>query len=329
MPLAVPAGDFVAAWRATGGSPAAVSRATGLTIRNVYARRARLEAQGYALPTTSGHADNALGFAYTPRLEVAVENGCAVIFSDRHWWPGDGVTPAEAALLALLPRLDPDLLIANGDVLDAAGLSRHDPLGHERKPGVAEELATVQLGMRRIAEHAKRAKKMRTTGNHCLRFDRAMARSGPGMAGIVGVRLSDHLPDWTESWSIHINAGFPGGHTVVKHRIGGGVTAARTNAIKSGVHIVTGHTHRLDAHPVQTYAGRHWGVQCGMLGNPGSAAFEYAEDGPDHGAPGFVVLTWRDGLLQPPELVECDDAGVAWFRGEPVTVKPRVRVPAR
>ena len=142
------------------------------------------------------------------------------------------------------------------------------------------------------------------------------------------MRLSDHLPNWSESWSVHVNAEVAGGHVVIKHKIGAGVTAGRTNAIKAGVTIVTAHTHRLSVDPIETYAGRHYGVQCGTLADPRGPQFEYAEDAPDPGRAGFVVLTWRAGLLQPPELVECDDAGVAWFRGEPVTVKPRLRVRA-
>jgi hypothetical protein len=307
-----------------------MSHATGLGVRSIYARRANLEARGYHLPTTSGHVDNATcGFAYAPRHNAFLEDGVAVIFSDRHWWPGDGMTPAEAALLAVLHQLDPDLVIANGDVLDGARQSKHAPLGWERKPAVADELATVQVGMRRIAEHCRRARKMRTVGNHDRRFDYHLAKAGPDYRGIVGTRLSDHLPEWEESWSVHINEGIGGGHMVVKHKIGNGATAGRTNAIKAGVHIATAHTHRLSVDAIETYAGRHYGIQCGTLADPRGPQFEYGEDTPDAGRAGFVVLTWRSGLLQPPELAEVDDAGVCWFRGEPVTIKPRVRVAAR
>lgn len=320
--------DFARLWRECGGSPAEVARAMGTSMRNVFSRRNRLVTRGWDLPTTSGHPAGATFFAYKPRELVDIEDGCAVVFSDRHWWPGDGVTPAEAALLALLPRLDPDVLIANGDVLDGARQSKHAPLGWERKPDIAAELATLQVGMRRLAEAAPRAKKFRTVGNHDRRFDYHLSRTAPDYRGIVGMRLSDHLSDWAESWAVHVNLDVRGGHCVVKHKIGNGVTAARGNAQKSGVHIITGHTHRLDAHPIETYAGRHWGVQCGTLCDPRSPAFEYGEDTPDPGRAGFVVLTWVAGIMQPPELAECDDAGVCWFRGEPITVKPRVRVQA-
>lgn len=329
MPLHVTTADFVRIWRECGGSPARVQEATGLDIRQVYHRRTALEARGYALPTQSERAGNfGEQFAYVPRVTHDMRDGVAVVFSDRHWWPGDGITPAEAALLALCQQLDPDLIVANGDVLDGSRASKHAPLGWERKPAMADELATVQIGMRRIAEHARRARKIRTVGNHDRRFDYHLSKSAPDYRGIVGTRLSDHLPDWAECWALHVNSGVAGGHAVIKHKIGNGVTAARGNAIKSGVHIVTGHTHRLDAHPVSTYAGRHWGVQCGTLSDPRGPHTEYAEDAPDPGQAGFVVLTWREGLMLPPELAECDDAGVCWFRGEPISLKPRVRVRA-
>lgn len=329
MPHDVTTEQFIGAWRSC-GSPSETAKLTGLSIRNVYSRRARLAAQGFELPTTSGAIDHSASpYAYTPRVHLAIEDGCAVVWSDRHRWPGSGVTAAEAALLALLPALDPVAIISNGDELDGARSSKHPPLGWEMKPRMDDELAEVQVGLRRIADHAPRAKRYRTVGNHCRRYDYHLSKAAPDYRGIRGMRLADHLPDWSESWAVHINQGLSGGHTVIKHKIGNGVTAGRTNAVKSGVHIVTGHTHRLSVDAIETYAGRHYGVQTGTLADPRGPHTEYAEDSPDAGRSGFVVLTWRDGLLLPPEIAECDDAGVTWFRGEPVTVKPRIRVQAK
>ncbi len=113
--------EFIGEWRASGGSPAEMERRTGISLRNIYARRERLVAQGFELPTTSGQIDaNGSPFAYKPRLHLAVENGSVVIWSDRHRWPGSGVTAAEAAMLALLPALRPVAVISNGDELDGA-----------------------------------------------------------------------------------------------------------------------------------------------------------------------------------------------------------------
>lgn len=324
---AVTSVEFARLWREHGASPAKLSEVLGVRERAVYARRRAMEARGWELPSSS-NGNMADMQAYQLRYELQVEDAVAVIFSDRHWWPGDGITPAEAALLVVLQRLDPDVVVANGDILDGARQCKHPPLGWELKPQIADELATLQVGMRRIAEHAKRAKKFRTVGNHDRRFDYHLAKTGADYRGIVGTRLSDHLPDWAESWSLHINPEQPG-HTVIKHKLRNGATAGRTNALAAGTNIVTGHTHALDSVPIQSYSGTRYGVQCGTLANPRSAAFEYGEDHPSPGRAGFVVLTWAAGLLQPPELAECDDAGVCWFRGEPVAVKPRVRVKTR
>lgn len=321
--------EFVALWQRHAGNATAIARDLGVLPRAVFYRRKLMEAAGYDLPASRDCPSDVMGrSAYQQRAEITLDDGVAVVWSDRHRWPGDGVTAAEAALLALLPVLDPDVLISNGDELDGARASKHPPLGWERKPDMAAELAEVQVGLRRIAEHAPRAKRYRTVGNHCRRYDYHLSKSAPDYRGIVGMRLSDHLPDWSESWSVHVNSGAAGGHCVIKHKIGNGVTAGRTNAIKAGTTILTGHTHRLSVDAIETYAGRHWGVQGGTLADTRSPAFEYGEDAPDKGRSGFVVLTWRAGVLQPPELCEVDDAGVAWFRGEPVTVKPRVRVRA-
>lgn len=323
------AAEFARVWQEHDGKAVPVSRALGVTLRNVYARRARLEALGWDLPA-SGGVDPARGVrsAYPMRQHLDVDDAVMVVFGDAHWWPGDPLSPAEGALLALLLRLDPDFVVANGDVYDGASNSRHPPIGWEKKPTVADELAEVQLRMRRIAEHAKRAEKLRTVGNHDRRFDAKLALAAGEYAGVAGTRLADHLPDWPESWSIHVNEGVVGGHTVLKHKLRQGVTAGRNNALHAGVHIVTNHTHALDCTPIEDYAGRRYAVQCGALVDVRGPQVEYHEDAPNAGRPGFAVLTWTGGILQPPELVEVDDAGVAWFRGEPVALKPRVRVKA-
>jgi hypothetical protein len=89
--------------------------------------------------------------------------------------------------------------------------------------------------------------------------------------------------------------------------------------------VVTGQTHKQVVRPVTNYAGTHWGVETGMLADRHVPAHEYAEDHPDPGQPGFAVLTWRCGVLQPPELATTDEAGVTWFRGESVALRFRVR----
>jgi hypothetical protein len=325
----VTAAEFAATWGAEGGSPTAVAKAIGMTERGVYARRARLEAEGYQLPSRHIDKGDQLRrlFAYDPRVDASIEDGCAIIGGDRHIWPGDAVSMADAAMLTLIPQLRPKIIISNGDVFDGASLSRHAPLGHESKPRTDDEVMAVQAHLHRIAAAACgwQVQLMRTVGNHCMRFDRKLAETCSDMSKLHGMRLRDQIPAWSESWAIHINAGVQGGHTVVKHRQRSGVHASYNNATIAGVHIVTNHTHRQDVRAITNYNGTHYGVQTGMLADRHQPAHEYAEDHPDPGQPGFAVLTWKAGVLLPPELATVDDAGVCWFRGEPVRLRVRVK----
>lgn len=63
-----------------------------------------------------------------------------------------------------------------------------------------------------------------------------------------------------------------------------------------------------------------------MLADPRWPQFHYRLGNHGQQRMGFAVLTWRSGVLQPPELCECVD-GAAWFRGE--VVAGRLRVKAR
>jgi hypothetical protein len=131
------------------------------------------------------------------------------------------------------------------------------------------------------------------------------------------MRLSDHFPGWDFAWSTLINSSSE--HPVmVKHRNAGGVHAGYNNAMKGGVTMVTGHTHRLEAKPWGNYRlSRYYGIQSGTLADLQGPQFEYMENGPTDACSGFVILTFRDGLLTPPELCEVVN-GRAWFRGEVV-----------
>jgi hypothetical protein len=322
--------DFIRAWAENDFSADKVSNSLGLHVRNVFARRASLVAQGYILPNGSSLDNTEDTTAYKLRENIQIENGVMVVVSDRHKWPGDGITQAEAALLTLLPRIKPDVFIFNGDLFDGASIGRHPPLGWEKKPNVKDELDACVVTLERIEHQLPgNCRKLYTIGNHCRRFDYKLAMTASDYRGISGFRLKDHFVNWDLSWSVHVNAGHTGGHTVIKHKHRQGVGAGRNNAMTAGVSIVTGHTHALGITPVEDYRGRRWGIECGFLAHREHPAFEYAEDGPSYSRPGFVVLTWRNYALQPPELVEVDDAGVAWFRGEPVYIeKPRIRVKA-
>ena len=136
--------DFIAAWRQNGGSPQRVADSLGVNIAAVYHRRTRLAKRGIVLHTTP--ADGRLTKerlwsvphpTRAQRHEIDIADGVMIVFSDVHRWPGEPTT-AERALLALIRQLKPRIVVANGDVFDGAGLSRHDPNGWETLPTVAE-----------------------------------------------------------------------------------------------------------------------------------------------------------------------------------------------
>jgi hypothetical protein len=107
----------------------------------------------------------------------------------------------------------------------------------------------------------------------------------------------------------------------IKHRLGGGSTAAAGNAKKAGCSIICGHTHSLKVFPVSNYTGTFFGVDSGMLANPQSSLFGYCEDAPCDWRSGFVILTFCAGVLQWPEVVPVvtesaePGTGTVWFRG--------------
>ena len=256
--------------------------------------------------------------AVKPWQDVEVKNGHVIVFSDAHFWPGV-VSAANMALVELIKQLKPVGVIGNGDLFDGASISRHDPLGWEERPSVGEELEALTERMDEITAASRGAWRMRTQGNHDARFDRYLAVHASSMRDVNGVQLSDYLPKWPVSWAIRINK-----EVVVKHRKAGGLHAAYNNTLRNGTSMVTGHLHRLCITPWDDARGRRWGVDCGTLADADGAHVEYTESSSPHGASGFAVLTFRNGVLMPPELCEVVN-GVACFRGQPVITPPKGR----
>lgn len=299
---------FIDAWKRL-HSARAVARELDMPEREVYSRRRKVESKfGIQL------AANAAG-VFVPenlrRLEIGVEKGHVVVFSDAHYWPEDP-TPAHNALIRVIKDLKPKITIANGDVLDGARISRHEPLGWQQLPNVREELDVCTDRMDEVREAYPGAKRFWLMGNHDIRFDRLLAANVSAMDGVHGMRLADHFPKWQHGMSLHIN-----GDTVVKHRYHNGIHATYNNTLKAGTNIVTGHLHRLQVSAWGDYNGRRYGVDTGTLADPRGDQFSYMEDNPCPWASGFAVLTFEHGRLLPPELCEVID-GVAYFRGKRV-----------
>jgi hypothetical protein len=216
------------------------------------------------------------------------------------------------AFVEFIDELKPKAVVLNGDVIDAATISRHPPIGWEKHPRLAAEIEAAQEWLDIVADAAGKAAKIWTLGNHDSRFETRLASVAPEYAKVPGVHLRDHFPRWTPAWSAWINE-----QVVIKHRLGGGKHAPYNNAVRSGKTIITGHLHAQKVTPVTDYNGTRYGVDTGCLADPRGPAFvDYTEDGPLDWRDGFGVLTFHKGKLFPPELVSVWDDNSVIFRGK-------------
>lgn len=249
------------------------------------------------------------------RLIETVKNGIVLIGSDAHYWPGI-ITTAHRAFVQFCKKLNPQIVVMNGDEFDGASVSRHPPIGWEDVPTVQMELETVADRLDEVFKASKNAKHIWTLGNHDARFETRLAIQAPEYAKVHGFHLKDHIQGWSPCWSVWIN-----NDVVIKHRWKGGIHATHNNTVGSGKTMVTGHLHSPKVTPFTDYNGTRWGVDCGTLAEPDGPQFmDYTEDNPKNWRSGFAVLTFKDGELLDPELVRVRDENSVVFRGEIVHV---------
>jgi hypothetical protein len=291
--------------------------------KNVMKRRRNLEAKYNIALNTITHPNNETRKQYhlqtahrhSPRLNLGVENGTVLVFSDAHFYPGLHSSVFKGLLWAI-KQFSPVAVIANGDVFDGATISRHPRIGWDSKPSVIEELKACEIAMGEIEEAAKKARRnvklIWPLGNHDARFENFLAANAPQYEHVKGFSLKDHFPAWTPCWSCWIND-----DTVVKHRFKGGIHATHNNTLWSGKNIVTGHLHSLKVSPITDYNGVRYGVDSGTLADIDGPQFrDYLEENPTNWRSGFVVLTFYKGKLLFPELVMKFNNEAIEFRGQ-------------
>ena len=313
--------QFVEIWNRHQGCARDVAKEIGVTDRNVLDRRRRIEKELgeplVAFKRSTAVLETVKG--WSRRINLDIEHGSVVVFSDAHYLPGPA-SRAHRGMLKLIAQVKPVAVIANGDILDGVSISRHPPLGWTGpKVKVADEVKAVGERMNEIAEVARKAyrnvKLRRTRGNHDNRFDTYLAANASQFEGVPGFSLADHLVDWPDSMSIMVNDGKPGViPTMIKHRWHNGLHATYNNLMKGGVHIVTGHLHRLKEERWGDYRGRRYSVDTGTLAEIDHEEFEYTEDNAVPWGSGFAVLTYHNHHLLPPELAEVMEPGLV-FRG--------------
>lgn len=311
--------EFMELWKTLGGAEA-VARVLGVTLRNVKARRRRLERiHNVAMPArnsaNSHYYKHLSPTEYHARRHFSVDNGIVLIFSDAHFWPGVRTT-AYRALLRFIQELKPKAIINNGDAFDGASISRFPRIGWDSKPSVIEELKACKERLWEIEDRANGAKLYWPLGNHDARFETRLAQNAPQYEGVIGFHLKDHFANWLPCWSVWVN-----GDVVVKHRLKGGIHATRNNTLNAGKTTFTGHLHQLKVTPLDDYNGTRWGVDTGTLADPNGPQFtDYLEDGFTDWRSGFVVATFHNGKLLWPEVVRVLDHNSVDFRGHVIDV---------
>lgn len=247
----------------------------------------------------------------------AMEKGRVIVFSDAHFYP-DETTTAYKALLECIKEFKPTVIVCNGDAFDGTTASRHARISWASAPTIKEELEACQFYMEGIEKANRGGELIWTLGNHDARFETFLSNQIGQYEGVTGFSLKDHFPFWKPCWSFWIND-----DTVIKHRWKGGWTAGRTNTLNAGVNIVTGHTHVLAVQPLTDYSpafakngGTRYGVQTGTLADPNGDQFtDYTEANPKDWRSGFALLSFDEGRLIQPELIQVCGEDKVEFRG--------------
>ena len=302
-------------------SPSMIARITGLSERRVHIRRRTIESRyGITLKasiTKTPYAQN-VNKVWQSRtnIQLGIENGCVIVFSDAHFMMHRRTT-AFKALLWLIEELKPKVVINNGDAFDGASISRHPVSDWDTPPSVLEELKACEMYLGEIEDAAKLANKnvklVWCTGNHDSRMGAKLAAQAPQFKDVKGFKLEDHFPEWEHTMSCLVTD-----NLMVKHRWRSGEHAASLNAKLSGMSFVTGHLHALKISAWTDLKSTRWGVDTGTLAEPFSPAFSYTEDSPRSWRSGFAVLNIVDGHLLAPEIVMVSDAApdsVEWRGG--------------
>ena len=291
--------------------PKLLSTELNIDVRQIYKKRRTVEKH---LQTRLVPPSKEYFIEPTPlrgRIDFKCRDGLIFIGSDAHYWP-NYVSTAHRAFVQLIHEMKPKAVILNGDVLDGATISRHASIGWEHKPRLIDEIEACKDRLAEIEAEVPNGKLFWTLGNHDARFETRLANIAPEYAQVEGVHLKDHFPYWEPSWSVWIN-----NDIVVKHRFKGGIHATHNNTLTSGKTMITGHLHSAKVTPWTDYNGTRWGVDCGTLADVYGLPFsDYMEDNPRNWRSGFCILTIKDGILMPPEIVYVLDHNVVAFRGE-------------
>jgi hypothetical protein len=267
---------------------------------------------------TRGNVLRARGGA---RVLLPIEDGCVLVVSDQHYYPGLEPSTAHLASVRLAKKLKPYCIVSNGDTIDGASISRWPVSSFTEmggRPTVAAELEESAARLKDYEDLSFVKYRVWNLGNHDARFETRLAEKVPEYAGVDGFTLKRHFPGWLPAWRTDFCATPESvAQVIVKHRFKGGMYAAANNALWAGTSIVTGHDHMLWAKAMTDAHGVRWGIDAGTTAPIESPHFtNYTEDNVQNWQSGFVFLHFRGGRFTGPELVHALPDGRVLFRGD-------------
>ena len=247
---------------------------------------------------------------YNKRLFLEVKEAIFLVGSDAHYWPYWGASAAHRALIQFAKVLKPTHIVLNGDVPDFPQITHHRPIAWKKEPTLREEMEEVHLRVGEI-ESSHSCERYWVWGNHDIRWDNRLAEKVPEFEDITGMSLRHHFPKWKFQNAIRINDTA----LEMKHRFRGGEMAVRHNVMRSGISYLSGHDHNRQIYRWRDAHGTRYGINPGLMASPWSPAFEYQENHIYNHDSGLAVITFENGKMCPPELIEVVTPDKVWFRG--------------
>ena len=217
----------------------------------------------------------------------------ALVFSDIHIPYHDQA--ALAVAMAYARDCRPDVIVLNGDILDAHEVSSH-PRDKHSIITFEDELSECRQFLRSLRSQHRAAVIYYTMGNHENRVERYLVNHAPDLSSLPGLSI-DELLDMQACRIQFVDARgkvslgpvevFHG--TIIRKDAG---NSARGHLLRRGGSVLMGHTHRMGVIARTDRHGVHWGVENGHLSHPDPA---WTVD-PDW-QQGFTELAWSGGTL--------------------------------
>jgi len=256
-------------------------------------------------------------------IHISINNDtpyAMLVFSDAHFEGHE--TASYQIMLKVLKDLvktrQLKCVVANGDIMDLSILSTFAKYTLDIRPKertVQQEILDSQGQLNKIQKIINGAKypikQLATFGNHETRLSKFVSMWGRQFEDFEGFKMQNLFPDWDWAMSHLVDD-----TVMIKHRMRGGIHTAYQNAMRSGLNLITGHTHQLNQRTFNTYTTSSMAVQTGHLSE---SYHPYLEDN--------IANDWNNGfaviMIDPvektihPELVQVNNLfRTAYFRGK-------------